>query len=285
MFYKNGNTAVILCSDGTKIRYIPDDELPQPVRPESIDIKITNYCRNNCWFCYEHSNPNGQHGNLNHPILETLEAGTELAIGGGNPLAHPQLESFLSRMRSKKVVCNLTIHQKDYVKNKQYIDEIVLHRFVNGLGISVGDIDDNLQIHDDIRKRVVVHTIIGITPVSVIQKISQRYKVLLLGNKNQQPDIAIINEIRNYITNCGDMVEALYFDNLACEQLDVRSLIDDNTWKSRYMGDDGMFTMFIDLIQECGYVSSVDKDIGVSLSESSTIRDVFSKIRQSINRV
>jgi hypothetical protein len=280
--YKNGNTTVILCSDGTKIRHIPDGEVPQPVRPESIDIKITDCCHNNCWFCYEHSNSAGKHGDLNHPLLDTLEAGTELAIGGGNPLLHPQLESFLRRMRSKGVVCNLTIHQNDYKQNKQYIDWLVLHWFIKGLGISIGDGDCDLQIHNDIRNRVIFHTIIGITPLLVIKELSKQNKVLLLGNKTQQIDSAVIDEMRDYITNYGDIVEGLYFDNLACEQLEVQSLVSENTWRSRYMGNDGIFTMFIDLVQCYGYVSSVDKNKGFLLSESATIREVFSQIRQNL---
>jgi organic radical activating enzyme len=178
-----------------------------------------------------------------------LESGTELAIGGGNPLTHPQLEPFLHRMRSKGIICNLTIHQNDYANNKQYIDWLVSHRFVNGLGISIGDKDCDLQVCDEVRNRVVFHTIIGITPTFIIQKLSQQYNVLLLGNKTQQPDITYINDIRNYVTDCSDIIKGLYFDNLACTQLDIQSLVDEKTWKSRYMGDDGTFTMFIDLVQ------------------------------------
>jgi organic radical activating enzyme len=283
MFYQNGNTAVLLCTDGTKIRYVPDDEAPQPIRPESIDLKITDQCFRGCSFCYEHSNPAGQHGDLDHPILDTLSAGTELAIGGGNPLTHPQLYDFLQRMRSKQVVCNLTIHQNDYVKNKQIIDELVLRRFVNGLGISVGDIDCALQIPDTICGRILFHTIIGITPISVIQKLSQQYKVLLLGNKTQQPDVSVIDELRRFLSEHQSKVKGVYFDNLSCKQLDVKSLVDDDTWKSRYMGDDGTFTMFIDLVPARGYSSSVaDRAHGFSLSEALTIEDLFQRIRNEV---
>jgi hypothetical protein len=217
---------------------------------------------------------------LKHPIFETLEAGTELAIGGGNPLEHPQLNSFLHRMQRKGVVCNLTIHQNEYMKHKKQVDDLVLSRLVCGLGISVGDRDCDLQIDKTIGGRVIFHTIIGITPVSVIQRISQQNKVLLLGNKTQQIDTVVIEELRGYISNFSDKIQGLYFDNLACEQLNVRSLVGESTWNSRYMGDDGMFTMFIDLVQEYGYVSSVDRKNGVSLSESLTIREMFSRIRR-----
>jgi organic radical activating enzyme len=282
MLYKNGNTLVMLCPNGTKLRHIPDGEKPQPVKPESIDIKITDCCLNNCWFCYERSNSNGKHGDLYHPVLDTLESGTELAIGGGNPLLHPQLESFLRRMLVKGIVCNLTVHQNDYTKNKQYIDWLVFHGLVKGLGISVGNNDIDVQIPDNISSRVIFHTIIGITPLAVIEKLSQHCKVLLLGNKTQSVSSVIIDALKNYIIDFGDIVKGLYFDNLACKQLNIQSFVDDDVWKSRYMGGDGVFTMFIDLVQERCYSSSVDRDIGFSLLESSTIRDLFSRVCQSL---
>ncbi|MDR2170594.1 MAG: radical SAM protein [Planctomycetaceae bacterium] len=281
MIYRNGNTTVLLCPDGTKIRHTPDGQIPQPVRPESIDIKITDYCENNCWFCYEHSNNKGTHSDLQHPILETLEAGTELAIGGGNPLSHPDIESFLKRMKTKGVICNLTVHQNDYNFAKPYIIRLMIDRYVHGLGISVGDKECNVQIADKIKDRVLFHTILGITPLDVITELSQRNKVLLLGSKRLQPNNDAINGLRDFIVNKSELIVGLYFDNLACEQLDVRSLVDTETWNKRYMGGDGIFTMYIDLVKEYGYTSSVDKSVSYALSESPNIRNLFAQIRQN----
>ena len=104
--YKNGNTLVAISEqDGTKIRYIPDGQTPKPVRPESIDIKITNRCLVDppCQMCHEMSGREGRHANLNHPLLDSIEPYTELAIGGGDPFQHPDLESFLTRMKERKV--------------------------------------------------------------------------------------------------------------------------------------------------------------------------------------
>ena len=44
--YKNGNYFVTIYPDGTKIRKTMDDDFI-PIFPESIDLKITNYCENN----------------------------------------------------------------------------------------------------------------------------------------------------------------------------------------------------------------------------------------------
>ena len=97
--YKNGNYNVILNLDnGTKIRETIDPEatafIPETI--ESFDCKITNCCDMGCKMCHENSVPNGKHGDLFVPsFLDTLHPYTEIAIGGGNPLEHPDLYKFL----------------------------------------------------------------------------------------------------------------------------------------------------------------------------------------------
>jgi hypothetical protein len=275
-FYKNGNTSVMILANGTKIRHVPDGETPRPERPESIDVKITDKCNNNCWFCYEHSKSSGLHGDLNHPIFDSIESGTELALGGGNPLLHPDLDSFLSRMLKQGVICNLTIHQDDYVANKQRVDMMLSSWLIKGLGISVGD---GLKVTPDIEcTRAIYHTILGITSVETIISLAERRKVLLMGNKTQPVDLVTLELIRNFICR-ADIIASLFFDNLACDQLDVKSLVSAEEWNERYMGDDGTFTMYIDVINQIGYTSSVQKDVGYALTNN--IRDVFRKITAS----
>ena len=96
--YKNGNTTTAIFSNGTKIRSY--EGTPIYDHPESIDVKITNYCDLNCAFCHEKSNLEGQHADLDRllEVLSELPKGVELAIGGGNPLDHPDLVRFLIRV-------------------------------------------------------------------------------------------------------------------------------------------------------------------------------------------
>ena len=62
--YDNGNVKVTLYTDGTKIQEWSDNETPNPEFPNSMDIKITNYCDLSCKFCHEMSTLQGKHGNL-----------------------------------------------------------------------------------------------------------------------------------------------------------------------------------------------------------------------------
>jgi hypothetical protein len=287
MYYRNGNTSVIIMADGTKVRYIPNNKAPEPVRPESIDLKITDKCFSRCSFCYEHSCPEGKHGNLDHPILDTLEPGTELAVGGGNPLEQINLEAFLKKMKDKEVICNITSHVRSFGFRNNLITTWGQKWLVAGIGLSVGDLPEDTDlvpvvVPKDIEKRVLYHTIIGITPTNLIKRLSKKHNVLLLGNKTQPVIKHTANELREFVAAFNG--EGLYFDNLACDQLNVRSLVSENVWKERYMGDDGLFTMFIDLVTERAYKSStVDRcrSQGVPLSGARDIRDLFQQVRNS----
>ena len=93
--YQNGNYNINIFDDGTKIREYENSLIPE--YPESIDVKITDYCNANCQFCHEQSTINGKEGDLNFglKLLSDLPTGTELAIGGGNPFSHLSLFEFL----------------------------------------------------------------------------------------------------------------------------------------------------------------------------------------------
>ena len=115
--YKNGNTIVEIKKNGTKIRYTPDNVRACPEFPESIDLKISNRCDVSCAQCHECSTPDGKLADLNHPLLDSIMPFTEIAIGGGDPMAHPDLEQFLIRMKQKRVFSNITVHWTSFLKN------------------------------------------------------------------------------------------------------------------------------------------------------------------------
>ena len=69
--YKNGNYFVSIFDDGSKVRYTDEDEFVACF-PESIDMKITNYCDSNCPMCHELSNKDGKHASFEYQFLKTL---------------------------------------------------------------------------------------------------------------------------------------------------------------------------------------------------------------------
>lgn len=286
--YKNGNYVIRLYNDGTKIRFTLDDDF-NALFPESIDIKITNYCDMNCPMCHEESNIDGLHGNLDLPFLDTLVAGTELAIGGGNPLSHPELLSFLNRMKEKGIVCNLTVNQNHFIKNIDYLNKLINERLIYGLGISL--INDNYL--DEIlsfcnnNSNTVIHVIAGIVDINLLKCLyDKKLKLLILGYKEYGRGIKYYNDniksnieyLSNNIIEIGKHFSVLSFDNLAIEQLGMKDKIDEDDYNKYYMGDDGSFTMYIDLVKEEFSVSSTTSK---TIKILDNIKDMFSIVKNS----
>ena len=60
--YTNGNCSIEIHDDGTKTREWDGDA--QPKFPESMDLKITDWCDGGCLYCHEKSTVNGRHSYL-----------------------------------------------------------------------------------------------------------------------------------------------------------------------------------------------------------------------------
>jgi hypothetical protein len=87
--------------------------------PELVDMKITNYCRFNCPFCYQNSTPDGKHASMKDILryLDTLEsAGVfEVALGGGEPSQHPEFKRILEACRDRGIIPNWTTNDFGWV--------------------------------------------------------------------------------------------------------------------------------------------------------------------------
>lgn len=291
--YKNGNYGVVLLSDGTKVRASKDDEFI-PAFSENCDVKITDKCGMNCPFCYEGCSREGKHAELlNWKWLESLHPYTELALNG-NDLDHPQLEEFLTKLREKDVIPNITVHCMQFLVNLHKIRTLQEKGLIFGIGISisgVGEINQRTAILASKNlKNCVFHTIAGVTTQQEYEMLAENEcKVLVLGYKELGRGVNY--EIRNrdemlqkrmwLYDNLKDLSEkcsVLSFDNLALEQLDVRRLLTDEEWEKFYMGDDGSFTFYIDLVRGVFSKDSVTHtrfEIG-----DKTIDEMFQFIRE-----
>ena len=254
--YLNGNYRVKLFEDGTKVKETTEDCFRASF-PDSIDLKITNYCDLNCPMCHELSSSSGKEGNLNSEFLNSLKKGTELAVGGGNPLSHKDLLSFLKRMKDKGIICNLTVNEKHLLKNMNLLQELIDNKLIYGLGVSLNVVNDEVVEFAKRNNNVVFHVINGL--FTDFDKIINRgLKVLILGYKMfgrgkafYSEEIKIkMDEMSANIVNLFDKFECISFDNLALGQLKIRDLVSEEEWESMYMGDDGEASMYIDLVEE-----------------------------------
>lgn len=258
--YTNGNYRVAIYDDGTKVRY-NDDNYMEAEFPESIDVKVTNFCTGtNCRMCHEQSGPHGVHGDLNNPLLDTLHPYTELAIGGGNPLEHPDLIEFLQKMKDKKVICNLTVNLEHFLKHYNELLSWSERKLIHGIGVSVGR-PVNEKERDLIAEfpNSVVHVIAGIVHNEVLDSLADAdIRLLILGYKKVGRGIKyyednavridqLIKILSDRLSYWRHRFKLISFDNLALTQLDVKSLVSPEEWEQSYMGDDGQYTMYIDL--------------------------------------
>jgi len=261
--YKNGNVDVTILKDGTKIRKFDGD--PAIRFPESIDCKITNYCDMNCQYCHEESDVNGKHADLyvlKQHLLD-LPSGIEIAIGGGNPLSHPDLVTFLNWLRNRGIIPNLTVNQNHISQYHDLLITLLTNEFIFGLGISITN--DNFDVIKDLMKysnNIVFHLIIGIHDIDILNKFNELpyNKTLLLGYKTfgngvdyyEKKSVLIKNNIDRWYKYLPKYFNTHHFsfDNLAIEQLKIKRYFTEKGWNQFYMGDDFTNTMYIDAVEQ-----------------------------------
>lgn len=259
--YHNGNYDVIIMDDGTKIRKTEEEDFI-PAFAENCDVTITNRCDGGCPWCYMGCTPNGKHADLlSQPWINTLHPYTELAING-NDLTHPQLIEFLHLLKDKKIIANLTVHQKHFMKNLKLLHKLTDEKLIYGLGISLEwprpDFIEAVQSFPN----AVIHTINGVlTAPEIAGLIYRKLKILILGYKELNRGGDFLAENKQAISSNQFVLkkllptliqnkkfEAISFDNLALEQLEVKKLLTKDQWEEFYMGDDGKYTYYVDMV-------------------------------------
>lgn len=294
--YQNGNYTVQIFDDGTKIRE-NDLDFFEPEFPESMDIKITNSCDRNCPFCHEASTPHGKHGDiLNLPFIDTLHPFTELAIGGGNPLSHPDLIPFLEKLKERNLIPSMTVNQVHFLQNLTLLKQLTDEKLIYGLGVSYTPdliLGGNNSLKDALRQfpNAVIHVINGIISVDELKsRAGCGFKLLILGYKDFRRGSTNLSAnyegIQTRQRELYDMLpkiieekwfKVVSFDNLTIQQLDVKRLMTEEAWQRFYMGDDGGFTMYIDAVNEEYAVSSVSTE---RYKLKNNIREMFETIRK-----
>ena len=290
--YKNGNYMVTLLSDGTKIRE-NDLDFFEPAFAENCDVKITDKCDGGCAFCYEGCTPNGIHGDiLNYKFLDTLHPYTELAING-NDLSHPDLIPFMHKMKDKKIILNMTVNQIHFERHFETIKNWIDENLIYGLGISLREPTD---MFIDMVKQIpnaVIHVINGVVSVSDLARLAGHdLKILVLGYKylrrgesyyeeNDEFVNALQEDMNKYLFPeiiRNGWFEVVSFDNLAIKQLNVQNNLPKEQWDEFYMGDDGNYTFYIDLVDGMFGKNSLATERWPIMDN---IDDMFNKVRNN----
>ncbi len=304
--YTNGNYRVLILDDGTKIR-VNNGEPFAPTRFESADIKITNQCLHNCPYCHEASSPTGAHADFARfkPFLDSIHPYTELAIGGGNPLLHPEFDYFLEYCKERQFIPSMTVNWRDMIQQWERIQKLTQEKWIYGVGVSMPAPNERISpVDEEVLKNAlaelptaICHLILGIHTFDYIERLAKRLyspQFLILGYKpirrgleyKKLRDKTIqknIDDVKFFFQDEFDYIseelnfESVSFDNLALEQLDLLELFRSES-PENYMGDEGQFTMFVDLVKGEYAVSSTSMErfpIG-----GLTADEIFERVRQ-----
>ena len=284
--YINGNYKVAIFNDGTKIRHT-DDNYWNARFPENIDLKITNMCDMRCPYCHENSTINGKHGDImNMAFVNTLMPFTEIALGGGNIFTHPDLIPFLKKLKALNIFANITVNQYHFMANLELINKLIEEDLIKGLGVSLMNATDEFISEISKFENAVIHIINGVEMVSNLQKLyDKNLKVLILGykefrrGKDYYSSVVELRKdmLKEELSNLVNHFQVVSFDNLALEQLDVKTLLGEK-WEQFYMGDDGQFTMYIDAVTETFARSSI-MPVADRLPLTNNINDMFKIVK------
>lgn len=262
--YKNGNYTVSLYDNGTKVRE-NDLDFFEADFPESMDIKITNRCNMGCPMCHEDSKCDGLHGDImSESFIDKLHPYTELAIGGGNVLEHPDFYDFLVKCKNLKLICNTTIRQEHFMQNLDFIRKLRDEKLIYGLGISLSD-PWQYGFVDAVKEfpNAVIHVINGIVTMQDLEELRNcGLKILILGYKEfrrgeklyetdaKERIDGLKQDLYNYLPEIvgHGWFDVVSFDNLAIKQLNPQRIMSKEAWDEMYMGDDGEYTLYIDMV-------------------------------------
>lgn len=271
--YKNGNYKVVLFDNGTKIRLLDDGETEyKPEFPESIDLCISHKCSIGCKYCYADCTPEGdslkifQKSSNAHYFIERLYPGTELAVGGGalSEIESEEFLEFLNKCIWNDLIVNITVNIKEIMRKPVFLNRLrkyQMDKLIYGIGISYHNSKEARAALLECKrylKNIVVHTIVGVTKKEDYEWLAENhFKVLILGYKTKGRGViykCLCDDkdtkewTKKNILNLRNKFNGLSFDCLAVKQLDIKDQVDEDTWKNNYMGDDGKFTMFVDLV-------------------------------------
>lgn len=290
--YKNGNYEVKYYSDGSKSRKNDLDNLT-PEFAESMDVMITKKCSQGCPFCYEGCSPDGHHMKFDVKFMDQLNLHpfTEIAING-NDMDFEDFDELLKYLKSRRVFTNVTFHMDQFWKNHKRIAKYMREGLIFAIGISVNSTPSQ-EFLNEVKKirNCVIHTVNGLLDVDTLRML-KGLKVLVLGYKNTGRGVQYANrkskiirqnqiELNAWIPKAFESkwFKTFIVDNLAISQLpSIRESISDKEWSESYMGDEGSYTFYIDLVDREYGVNSISTErfpIG-----DKSVDDMFKHIRK-----
>lgn len=167
------------------------------------------------------------------------------------------------------------------MQNVSFLKDLTKKKLIWGLGISLIKPDIDFIQTIKMFPNAVIHVIYKIVPWSHLEALAgQGLKILILGyktirrGKRYQIELKTANEkdLYNNLPHLEHMFDVVSFDNLAIKQLEVERLFKSKEdFERYYMGNDGDFSFYIDMVKE-----------EYALNSTSMIRYVFDNNKDNI---
>lgn len=150
----------------------------------------------------------------------------------------------------------------------------------------------------------VFHVVLGLVSIEELLQFCKYHgefagskpKILLLGYKTAGRGIAYkhmftpeinrrIEGIKMSIKELNEACDVIAFDNLACEQLDMKSQLSKEEWDMLYMGNDGCYSMYIDAVN-CTFSKNSVTPLSErqELKNTMTLKDCFQAVRANCTK-
>jgi len=279
---------------GTKVRasFVADANADKSEVPELVDLKLTDYCRQGCYYCYQGSTPKGQHASKElikqvGYALKELET-FEVALGGGEPTEHPDLLEIIDDFHHMGIVVNLTTRNEDWV-----IDNLPkIKNKIGGIGLSVdssqGLLDklsklraNLLNVNCDSGLKLTVQVVVGSCSQHEMEYIFKTCEtfhltVLLLGWKNthrgakaRREEISLIELLDSFWSKSSTSEiywagPSVSFDTSIVQEM--KEWLDANCNKWRFTTREGAHSMYIDCVTGTMHKSSYEETAGESIN-------------------
>lgn len=262
----------------------------------NLETTSHTYIANNFMVhnCYANCSLEGKNADFdkyfNNGFFDGIRPYTEIAINI-NSIWHPGLINFLERMKERKVIVNATINQKDFEKSITTLKRLTEEKLIWGLGISLNIVTEDFI--EEVKKfpNAIIHIINGIVRPDQIKELSNNgLKLLILGYKQIGRGIdwytktgEKIKKRQNWINDnlkiMANKFEIISFDNLACEQLNVKSLISEEQYEERFLGKDGFTSFYLNLVNDTFALNSLSSENECYPIEDKTIDECFNFIK------
>lgn len=256
-----------------------DVQVEKSEAPELVDIKITDFCSENCEFCYQASTVKGRHADhykIRELLINLSEAGVfEIALGGGEPTHHPEFKQILQTANLEHLVVNFTTKSLKWLQNDKQrnswlplIGSFAFSANTEAEVLPLIDIINTVAMHN---KRPSIQCVMGVITQTEFVKLyklcaEQRLHLIMLGFKNTGRGLKIqplddswwfdeVSKLRDQGVYCKLGTDTAFIAQ-------YKDLIAKNFPSWLYTEHEGRFSCYIDMVSgkmaPCSYSPKTD---------------------------